>query len=203
MLADHIGVTLLRDLASRSEQIVDRVDVRDMSRVAELLHSAQAGKPENSSATANAKADGLLDVQISFQAGTGSSNGCPEILFKITGAMAIYCQRCLGLLTSPVDLDFRLVVAESDDDLQEMAETIDVVVAGENGVQLALLIEDELLASLPFAPMHTDADKCEVEMKFMAAESEEDSAADLSRPFAGLDSLMASSPKNTQNDDND
>jgi uncharacterized metal-binding protein YceD (DUF177 family) len=203
MLADHIGVPQLRDLANRSEQIVDSVDIRDMSRLVELLHSADTDQPERSSAVAKADAAGLLDVEMRFQAGAGGTKGHPEILFKISGCIGICCQRCLGLLDSPVDLDFGLMVVGSDADLDGIAETIDVVVAGEHGVKLATLIEDEILASLPFAPMHENAAECEVEKKFLVAESKQDTATDVSKPFAGLDSLMASSHKENQSDDTD
>ena len=116
MLADHIGVPQLRDLASRSEQIVDKVDVRDMSRVGDLLHSAQDSGLDTAS--------GKLNIEIGFH---GGMQGFPEISLKVSGKLAISCQRCLGLLEWPVDLGFHLVVVESDSDLDSIAEPYDAV----------------------------------------------------------------------------
>jgi uncharacterized protein len=203
MLADHIGVPQLRDLASRSEQIVDKVDVRDMSRVARLLHSAQASGPEDSTARLTDSPDGILDVEIAFHAGTGGTEGYPEIIFSLSGTLGICCQRCLGLLNRPLELDFRLVIVESGTDLDEIAETIDVVAAGEHGIELLKLIEDEILASLPFAPVHSGTDECTLETELLAVESQDDTAADVNRPFAGLDSLVASGRKGDQPDETD
>lgn len=184
MLADHIGVPQLRDLASRSEQIVDKVAVRDMSRVVDLLHAAHGGHPGN--------ATGNLFVEIEFH---GGMQGFPEIGMKVSGTLGISCQRCLGLLNWPVDLDFHLVVVESDSDLDNIAEPFDAVVAGEHGVQMVGVIEDELLASLPLAPVHEDAGDCDTDVSLRESEDKKGQDDDVNRPFADLASLMEKSPK--------
>ncbi|MBS94309.1 MAG: hypothetical protein CL799_07715 [Chromatiales bacterium] len=184
MLADHIGVPQLRDLASRSEQIVDKVDVRDMSRVGDLLHSAQDSGLDTAS--------GKLNIEIGFH---GGMQGFPEISLKVSGKLAISCQRCLGLLEWPVDLGFHLVVVESDSDLDSIAEPYDAVVAGEHGVQLVSVIEDELLASLPLAPVHEGADACKSNASETEAEQDKGQEGDVNRPFSELASLMGKSGK--------
>jgi uncharacterized protein len=189
MLADHIGVPQLRDLASRSEQIVDIVDIRDMSRVGDLLHSAKGSSLDNPA--------GKLNVEVGFH---GGMQGSPEISLKVSGMLAISCQRCLGLLERPVDLDFHLVVVESDSDLDNIAEPYDAVVAGEHGVQLVKVIEDELLASLPLAPVHEDTDDCIADKNLLNKEQDEDQAEEVNRPFSELASLMGKSPKSDPKD---
>ena len=114
MLAEHFGVPQLRDLASRSEQIVDKVAVRDMSRIVELLHSAGAAEAGG--------ADELLDVAVVFH---GGMQGFPEIELQVTGQLGISCQRCLGFLDWAVNLDSHLVVVESEQDLENIVEPFD------------------------------------------------------------------------------
>ena len=194
MLADHIGVPQLRDLASRSEQVSSPVRVNDMPRLAELLH------PDVK------LADEELDVRIRFLGGTqgnaqGNSQsniqGFPEIRGHLTGSLHIYCQRCLGPLDWSVDIDFHLVIINSMADFDVVAEPFDAVVAGEHGIRLAELIEDELLSSLPFAPMHADLESCEtsIGVKFIEdgnkpSESGSDMDSDTNRPFGDLAALL-------------
>ena len=88
------------------------------------------------------------------------------------------------------DTEFRLVVVGSERDLESVAEPFDTVVAGEHGVDIRQLIEDELLGSLPLAPMHASAAECEP-MAEAVVEAKPDAALqDTNRPFAGLDALL-------------
>jgi uncharacterized protein len=179
MLVDHFGIPQLRDLASRSEQVSSSIGVADMPRLAELLHPDGRGQ-------------GKLDARIEF---LGGMQGFPEIKGHLTGSLDICCQRCLGALNWPVDIDFRLVVIASEADFAEIAEPFDAIVAGEHGVQLAEVIEDELLASLPLAPMHADLASCEtsIGVKFTDLDSESsepESGSETNRPFGDLASLL-------------
>jgi uncharacterized protein len=206
MLVDHTGIPQLRDLASRSEQVSDSIRVSDMSRLAELLHpDAELAESE-------------LDVRIEF---LGGIQGFPEISGHITGSLDIYCQRCLGSLDLPVDTAFRLVVIGSAADLDEIAEPFDVVLAGEQGIRLAEVIEDELLASLPLAPMHADLVSCEtsIGVKFIGdaiddtgdttkvnskmnskTDSEVESDIEINRPFEDLAALLKDSKSEDKSD---
>ena len=184
MLAEHFGVPQLRDLASRSEQIVDKVAVRDMSRIVALLHSAGG-------CGADAR-DTLLDVTVLFH---GGMQGFPEIELRVAGRLSLCCQRCLGLLDWEVNLDSHLVVVESEADLDGIAEPFDAIVAGEHGVQLAAVIEDELLAGMPLSPMHEDKALCGAEAGMLENESEAEGRTETNRPFADLATLLDSNRK--------
>ena len=184
MLADHIGIPQLRDLASRSEQVNSPIRVTAMPRLAGLLH------PDIE------PADKELDVRLEFLGGIlGGIQGFPEIKGHVTGSLDIYCQRCLAALNWPVDIDFRVVVIASEADFDEVSEPFDTVVAGEQGIRLAEVIEDELIGSLPLAPMHMDLASCEtsIGVKFTDIDSEPsepDSEAEMNRPFGDLASLL-------------
>jgi uncharacterized protein len=184
MLADHIGVPQLRDLASRSEQIRESIGLGKMTRLAELLFDSDT------------QADRELEVQIDLLAGM---QGFPEISGQVKGSLDICCQRCLGSLVWPVEIDFHLVIVGSETDYDEVAEPFDTLVAGEHGVSLTSIIEDELIASLPLAPMHPGNGVCEItattagkaeEKAVENQESGESAESEVHRPFANLDALM-------------
>lgn len=186
MLADHIGIPQLRDLASRSVQFTDKIGLSEMTRLAELAHPSELA--ENSS----------LDVQISVHSG---SQGFPEISGSVSGSLGLSCQRCLGVLHWPLEVDFRLAVIEKEEDIDNVAEPFDTVVAGSDGVRFAEIVEDELIGSLPLAPMHDDSADCGgaptlSENKLVsvndAGSSEASVEGDMNRPFAELSAMLKS-----------
>ncbi|MGI9291439.1 MAG: YceD family protein [Gammaproteobacteria bacterium] len=175
MLADHIGVPHLRDLASRSEQLRDSINLDEMSRLEGVLFSG-SGQAEN-----------LLEVELEF---LGGMQGYPEISGHIKGTLEIACQRCLGSLKWPVDVDFQLIVVGSEEDCDEIAEPFDAVVAGDQGIQLVSIIEDELLSSLPLAPMHATGDTCAAGAEVIQEQDTVTEGEETNRPFADLASLL-------------
>jgi uncharacterized protein len=145
MLADHIGIPQLRDMGSRSERLGGEFDLHNMPRLTELL------------STGKRAVDQHIEVQLAFHNG---SQGFPEISGVVSGSLELRCQRCLGALAWPVDVKFQLVVVDADEDVEQVAEPFDTIVATEQGVSLAELVEDEVLGSLPLAPMHEAAELC-------------------------------------------
>ncbi len=183
MLTDHIGIPQLRDMANRSEQVSGEIGPNNLSRLASLLYSDADQQ--------------RIEVQLSFHRG---AQGFPEISGKVSGSVELRCQRCLGALVWPVDLEFRLLVVESENDVDEIAEPFDSVVAGEHGLDLLSLIEDEVLGSLPLAPMHeadavcktpdfSGGDRTDKQVDADIA-SESKFEADTHRPFSGLAAMF-------------
>ena len=102
-----------------------------------------------------ADADGSIDFVIKG----GADARRREILaLEVSGSFHLQCQRCLGLLDYPLRLfnTLRLVRqgedvgAEADD--PESADCIDASPV----LDVAALIEDEILLSLPYAPRHKE-----------------------------------------------
>jgi uncharacterized protein len=105
--------------------------------------------------------------------------------------MELICQRCLGPLRWETELPLRLVVVESETAADELAEPFDSVVADEQGISLLTIVEDELLSSLPLAPMHTDERICEREgVRVKMDKAPTDAEQDTNRPFADLGKLL-------------
>ena len=151
-----------------------------MPRLAELLYP-------------DAASDGrLLELRVDF---LGGMQGFPEISGHIGGKLDIRCQRCLGSMEWQVDIDFHLVVIESEDDFDQVAEPFDTLVADEHGICLKEVVEDEVLASLPLAPMHASGETCEPEGEVTLKVTSEDAVAETAepetnKPFGNLAALM-------------
>lgn len=82
----------------------------------------------------------------------------PILTLEITGSLHLQCQRCLGSLDYPLRLSNRLLLVSKGEDLSVGAEDPDAPDCIEASPQLdvALLIEDEILLSLPFSPRHAE-----------------------------------------------
>lgn len=97
------------------------------------------------------------------------------------------CQRCLGPVDVPVQVDreFRFVESEAvaeqqDDDCEE-----DLLVASRE-FDLSALIEDEVLMALPLVPRH---ETCPVKVKMVAVDQDFDAPTEKPNPFAVLAQL--------------
>jgi uncharacterized protein len=109
--------------------------------------------------------DSLVDAAGSIDfviKGSADAKRRPILGLEISGSLHLQCQRCLGLLDYPLRLfnTLRLVRqgenvgAEADD-----PEFVDFIDASSE-LDVATLIEDEILLSLPFAPRHRE-DTCQ------------------------------------------
>ena len=82
----------------------------------------------------------------------------PELEVKIGGPLHLQCQRCLGPLQYDVDIANRLLIvapgAPHDAELDD-PEGPDMIEADVE-LEVAGLIEDEVLLSLPLAPRHPE-----------------------------------------------
>lgn len=94
--------------------------------------------------------------------GGQDARGRPRLSCKVKAEVEMLCQRCLKPVRVAVDSDRLLYLAasEADADRLESAladEDIEVIVAGQS-LDLAGVVEDEVLLSLPIVPMHADCD---------------------------------------------
>ncbi len=88
-------------------------------------------------------------------AGTTDVMGRPAIEIAIDGQVPVTCQRCLADFALPVSRRTVAVLAKSEADADALDATSDNEVLVANRPLVASdLVEDELLLTLPYAPMH-------------------------------------------------
>ncbi len=91
------------------------------------------------------------------------------------------CQRCLQPLIEVIKADFELVLVKYEHQLSSVSDADDSIVCEDN-LELAPLIEQELILSLPMIPKHSDCRPM--------YENKVDDDADRQTPFANLKSLL-------------
>lgn len=93
----------------------------------------------------------------------------PALTLTLTGAVPLICQRCLQPFVAVVDQSTELLLAHSEAELARWdVDEIEVVLATER-LDPLMLVEDELLLSLPFSPRHAEG-QCELAIPMAAGQ---------------------------------
>jgi len=86
-----------------------------------------------------------------------------RLTLKLSGKLNVACQRCLGTIEHEIDADKIFYPADTPERLEQLERElayeadseVEVIEAG-NTLDLATLIEDEVLLGLPAIPMHPE-----------------------------------------------
>ena len=93
--------------------------------------------------------------------GTADRAGRPALAISVDGNVAVECQRCLAPFVLAVARRTVTLLAKSEGDADALdADSDDEVLVADHPLDPNELVEEELLLTLPFAPMH-DEGKCE------------------------------------------
>jgi uncharacterized protein len=99
------------------------------------------------------------EAQLQFRiCGGEDARGRPQLHCSVKGEVQMVCQRCLKPLEVVIRSDRRLYLATSEPEAARLEAAladveIDVMVVGRT-LDLAGVIEDEVLLSMPLVPMH-------------------------------------------------
>lgn len=130
---------------------------------------------------------GSLDYEVG---GTRDERNRPQLALAITGRLHLQCQRCLGLLDYPVDVAGTLLLlppgAKPEEDIDD-PQAPDAIEASAE-LDVAVLIEDEVLLSLPLAPRHPEG-ACASRI------GKQDERAAVASPFEKLAAIARPRPK--------
>jgi uncharacterized protein len=93
--------------------------------------------------------------------GTTDAAGRPALAIHIAGDVPLTCQRCLSTFALPVAQRTVAVLAKSEAEADALdTDSENEVLVADHPLDPAELIEDELLLTLPYAPMH-EAGACQ------------------------------------------
>lgn len=151
------------DFAANGKQIDAQVPFAELPRLQDELENPQ----------------GFLQYRLH---GGLDSQGRPVLDLSIQGSCQLRCQRCLKGLDYAIQHDSRLLLCDqaSLDVLDDQEEEFDGILASDH-LDVLELLEDEILLSLPIAPMH-DVGACQ-------ADEGEDKQKGKRNPFAVLENL--------------
>ena len=179
MLSERVDSTQLSELARKGIGLDLRLPVANLARLPVCLYSSGKGQDSDESEELAA------NVQFGF-----GSEGLPQIELSISGHLSLQCQRCLDPVIWPVQIDTCLTVLNSDEQTELIASPFDSVSIDVDGLDLAIIIEDEILAALPMVPVHTGGPNCQA-TGGLDINSETDAEL-MQKPFADLAGLVGS-----------
>lgn len=104
---------------------------------------------------------------------------------KIACTLGLRCVRCLGEVRVRVEPDVRLMLGSAPEGSTEVPEGYDLYEYEGFSLELAHLVEDELLLALPLVPRHVDISLCDPGMVAWLG-SKERASGPARNPFAVL-----------------
>jgi len=97
--------------------------------------------------------DDLGEVRFEVK-GVHDARRRPVLVLEVSGVLHLQCQRCLGLLDFPLRLSSTLLLAGTTDEGSGFEEEDAEWVEASTELDVAGLIEDEIILSLPYSPRH-------------------------------------------------
>ena len=177
MPSKRIEAAELKELAAAGARLEMHLGIEQLPRLADLLEVGQESE---------ARQD-LVSVDVSFAAG---AEGFPQLSIAASGKLSLCCRRCLRAVAWPLRLSTRLTVLRTDEQAEQLAEPFDSIVMAADALALDAIIEDEILAALPMAPVHEPGDECaEADARIVDLKSEQE-AGQTYRPFAALATMV-------------
>jgi uncharacterized protein len=139
----HVWYSLrdLEALGKRQGALEGKLELRKLLRLAELLHDA--GGSVEASLGFRQRGDGWLGVTLDYDT-----------------TVELSCQRCLEPFRKRLAARVEMVIAESDPPPTVAPDELELVELDDGRLQPALLIEDELLVSIPLVPKHDRIEDC-------------------------------------------
>lgn len=126
----------------------------------------------------------MLDVRFSEDTG-----GHCVVEGQATTAVTVTCQRCMEPVRIELAPAFRLAVVETDEAAAALPEDLEPLVVEHRALTPAMLIEDELLLTLPIVARHADPKDCGPRAGHMSAGEVEEDERD--NPFDVLKDLKS------------
>ncbi len=113
----------------------------------------------------------------------------PVVRLAVTANLVLTCQRCLGPMQQKLSLESNLVFAEEG--APELPGGFEAIGGDPRKLDLAALVEDELLLGLPLIPHHEGGDTCGLATAPAGLTIEPVAETpEMRRPFAGLKDLL-------------
>jgi len=132
--------------------------------------------------------DGVAELDLNFAV---DGQGTPNVRGWMHTDVDLICQRCLEPMQVSVDVNICLGIVASEEEARRLPEQYDPLVARNEQLMIAEMVEDEILLALPSIPRH-DAGECTVREDGEKRQSGAgDSVEDSANPFAVLAKLKA------------
>ena len=98
--------------------------------------------------------------EVQAELGFGREDGREVVHGRIEGRVTLVCQRCLGSVSVPIAADIDLVRIADETEAAAIEGVHDPFIAPNRELELAAMLEDEVLLALPLVPMHEGDPRC-------------------------------------------
>lgn len=156
--------------ANRGRQLAGNIPVQDLPRIRQLSPNP----------------DGEFYVTMTFSM---SPLQFPMVKGTIEGEVVQSCQRCMGNVVVPINVQFQLLLITPDSLELASEEGHEIFEYTEQVVTTANVVEDEIILSMPIVAKHIDIDMCESNVKQWMHEFDEVPTDEKDNPFAKLKDL--------------
>ena len=137
----------------------------------------------------------ILDAELDITAAAEKSGRYVGVDCEVTGKVTVECDRCLGDLDMPVDVEVMLSVKfgneESSEEHQEGEREVIFVPEDDADLDMSQIIYDYVCLSLPMQRCHDEGECDPAVMNYLAGESSQVSDVETSSPFAALKDMFA------------
>ena len=136
----------------------------------------------------------ILDAELFASASVEKSGRYLGVDCEVTGEVTVECDRCLGDLKMPIDVEIRLSVkfgAEEQSDEHHEGER-EVVSVSETDAEfdMSQIIYDYVCLALPMQRIHDEGDCDPDALKHLSAEESVEADADENNPFSALKDMF-------------
>lgn len=99
-------------------------------------------------------AHGVVEFEVK---GGHEARGRPILTLAIHGMLHLQCQRCLGVLEHPLQVLNKLLLVTAGESAAGDLDEVDAEwIEASGNLDVAALVEDEVILSLPYAPRHEE-----------------------------------------------
>lgn len=158
-----------RKMAEKGIEVAGSLQIAELTRLTACLASADG--------VANVKIMFALDVQ-----------GTPFMKGQLHTEVWLLCQRCMEPYQQVIDIEFILSPVTNDKEAAMLPNPYEPLLVENTVVELAAIVEDEILLSLPMIAMHRP-ENCIIMLSESNHDSERASTSERVNPFAVLASL--------------
>ena len=130
-----------------------------------------------------AKAKGEVALELNFRA---LKQGGTQICGSAQGAVELICQNCMEPYSFLLDCDILFKVVSSYGEYKQFEDDADVILCEQKEINLADLVEDELIMSLPMIARHENLGCPRNDYRQADFAEAVGEAKKTHRPFAGL-----------------
>lgn len=159
--------------AEQGRQLRGPISIAELRRVVPLLRSHE----------------GEVDVQLQFGI---EEQRIPYLQGHVTGGLEVTCQRCLGSLVLPVNVEFCLGLVKSESEGERLEDGYEPLIVENGSISIAAVVEEELILALPIIARHPESEACGVHVPLEKGlwQGEDEAPAERANPFSVLGKLL-------------